>query len=158
MNKEEKILFYWSGEAGDDLSLEVEELLESDDKARAYFDDLGEWAVALTDEKVPERRTGLLDEVLESRPKIVSFRTGTILALVATLVVAGFAVFLAMSGTSKPDVTVEAPPAPAKAPTMTLSKRILSDSGSFRSCQGGLEETSRQRRRWRKMRNPQKKT
>jgi hypothetical protein len=158
MNREEKILWYWSGEADDGLSIEIEGLLESDSKAREFFDELGELAIALTDGEIPARREGLLDEVFESRPNVLPFSTATMLALVATLVVAGFATFLMGPGSGGPELAKEKPSHATSAPVVPLSERILSDSGSFRSRQGGLEENNRQRRRWKKIRNPRKRT
>ena len=56
MDQTEKILIYWSGEADEALSLEVEALLDSDESARDYLAELNEFSATLRDSEPPAQR------------------------------------------------------------------------------------------------------
>lgn len=98
MNQTDKILIYWSGEADEALSLEVEALLDSDETARAYLAELNDFAATLRDAEPPAPRAGLLDEVFEE-PKVgarvITFPKQALMA-VATLALMAVALSLVL--------------------------------------------------------------
>ncbi|MEM9080167.1 MAG: hypothetical protein AAGC74_05680 [Verrucomicrobiota bacterium] len=164
MNQEEKILLYWSGEADESVSREVEALLEKDEKVREYFEELGELAVSLRDEEVPERSEGLLDKVFEVEDRVVAFPLRLVWGAVAAalLVAAGLFVMKGDRQVANPPLVVEGPAVEvlngveevgekvARKPR--LSERMLTDSSGFRSRRAGLVERRKDRERWEKMR------
>ncbi len=162
MKSEEKILLYWSGEADDDLSREVEFLLETETWARDYLKELGELALGLDQVREPVRREGLLEEVLKGqRKEVILFPKRLILGgglAAAVAIGVGWMVMnsenpnreegLAENEVDREDVI----PQQRKVRGISLSERILSSSEKFGEGRMGISQVRRNRERWRKIR------
>lgn len=155
MNDSEKILLYWSGEADEALAREVEALLDSDESARRYLQELNGFEAVMTDPDVPSPRAGLLDEVLEeqSAPRRVIHFPKPFLAAAAALALAAVALSLLF----RPDrnvvtpIVIKPPAAASELGKPKLSERLLSRSGAFADSHRRLGQSYRQRSRWAKL-------
>lgn len=174
MKQEEKILLYWSGEADPKLISEVKQLLQSDSSAREYYDELLGLHEQLNDINVPDRRPGLLDEVLEERgaadfpertekKQTSSQGTGWIRwkgwAIAASVTFLAILILTWSPQDDKP--TSVAAPSPenqiekpehrhisATKKKTSLSQRMLSKSSLFRESGKGLANSRKERHRW----------
>ena len=177
------ILLYWSGEADETTMQRVRECLEWDPAARSYLNELQEMDTDFKSSKkniaggAPTRRKGLLDEVLnelvhvelptkypEQQPSRWAFLSiPSIVA--AALTVLATAYFLSMyannpaqeisnSQLSSNQEEIEEFPYVHR---MTLSKRLLEPSVSFRRNRDGLVLMRSHRERQQKIRTTQNK-
>ena len=175
------ILLYWSGEADETTMRRVRECLEQDPAARSYFNELQE---VITDFKTnkkniadgaPTLRKGLLDEVLSevvhvelptkypeqspSRWAFLSIPT-TVAAALMVLAAAYYLFMYAInpaqempnSQLSSSQEKIEEFPYVDR---MTLSKRLLEPSVSFRRNRDGLVLMASHRERQQKIRTTQ---
>lgn len=169
MTQEEKILLYWSGEADENLTLEIEALLRSDSEAKEYFHELGELQNDLRVSQIPERSSGLFDRVLAQEAVVALPQKKVNLAKWMSLAAAASLALLAViilnrseqNGSDseivdtpqKKTLIIKKDPAPVVIKKKTpLSQRMLSRSSIFRKPGKGLDEHRKERKRWEKIR------
>ncbi|MEM9282365.1 MAG: hypothetical protein AAGA96_11090 [Verrucomicrobiota bacterium] len=161
MNTEDKLILYWSGEADEALAEEVEEILEKDEGARAYLETLGDFALALKDEKIPGPREGLLEEVLNEATanKVINFPQGVWWgAVAAVFIVAAALIFVKEDNKESPPTVAELKEEPRIAPRIPkLSERLMTETSSFREGKGMVSQVRRERERWETLRTWEKK-
>jgi len=173
------ILLYWSGEADETTKRRVRECLERDPRMRSYLKDLQEMGAEFKSSKkniargVPTRRKGLLDEVLDEAVQVdlptnyyeqPQYRWSSL--TITSTIAAAFTVLAAVysiliySNKMTQEISQNQPPSSQKevddiphANRMTLSKRLLEPSVSFRRNGDGLVLMRRHRARHQKIRS-----
>ena len=173
------ILLYWSGEADETTARRVRERLERDPEARSYLNDLQEMETEFKSSnkniarRVPTRRKGLLDEVLN---EVVQVELSTkhpeqpqsrwaylpVISTVAAVLAVLAASYYLFIQTVKPPQEIshsqrsssqeEANEFPS-VDRISLSKRLLEPSVSFRRNGDGLVLMRRHRARHQKIRS-----
>lgn len=169
------LLLYWSGEADADTKQRVEALVERDEGARTYLQELRELGEASKDVwgEIPEHRDGILNEVLDDAVRESDLTTEsnarswswypTITKIAATIVLIGIAAYFMF----RPDTnnrnlvsTERSSNFVVSAENLTdrrirLSERVLSGSYSFRSNERKWGTLRRDRERREKLRTDQ---
>ena len=155
MDVNEKILIYWSGEADEALSREVEALLDSDESARAYLAEMNDFSATLRESEPPAQRPGLIDEVLESHDrerKIIVFPKPALLAVASlALMAAVLSLVLRPSADLVMPIMVNPVITTPEPEETKLSERLLSSTDSFQRGSERLRKSFRQRSRWEKL-------
>ena len=177
------ILLYWSGEADETTMRRVRECLERDPAARSYLNDLQEMDTEFKSNKkniaggAPTRRKDLLDEVLnevvhvelptkypEQPPSRWAFLSipSTVAAALTVLAIAYYLLMHANNlaeeiSNSQLSLNQEEIDGFPYVDRMTLSKRLLEPSISFRRNRDGLVLMRSHRERQRKLRTKQNK-
>ncbi len=175
------ILLYWSGEADESTTRRVRECLERDPGARSYLDDLQEIDTEFNSSKknisrgVPTRRNGLLDEVLneivqvelptkypeQSRSRWASLSISSTVAAALMVLAAAYYLFIHANNptqeisNSQLSSNREEADEFSYVDRMTLSKRLLEPSVSFRRNRDGLVLMRSHRERQQKIRTTQ---
>ena len=180
---QEDILFYWSGEADAETSRRVEELIERDAEARAYYEELRElktlWKSGEEKELAafPPRRPDLLDEVLHEEalgrkpdtngPSPFWWRNAAfIAAAAAVLMIIAATAFLLFRSNSPGEDSIASIPAEHEEKIVDtpviiripLSQRLLTESESFQRSDASLDSARKNRERRAKLRTNQYKS
>ena len=173
------ILLYWSGEADETTMQRVSECLDQDPRMRSYLEDLQEINAEFKSVKeniargVPPRRKGLLDEVLNEAVQVKlptnyseqpqscwsSLTITSTIAAAFTVLALSYSLLI-YSNKMTQETSKNQPPSNQKevddiphVNRMTLSKRLLEPSVSFRRNGGGLVLMRHHRARHQKIRS-----